>query len=180
MTINTKAFLSVFFLSLIFFMMIDTTYFNAAGDYVVKFLGLKAWTGDYTGIHLTFFYFLPLFIAALFLVRKYAIRGLKIKSSKIFLIFIGLNVLFSIFTGFLAKNIKANAQGLFPISFEQEQPHYMEYEFEDNEYTQFSAEFTLTNYSKESKTFHLVIDNEYSDDDNFTPISFYDLDKNSA
>lgn len=180
MTKRGKAFLSILFLSITFYMMMDTKYLNAVGDYVVEFIGLKAWTGTYTGIHLTIFYFLPFFILALLLVRKYAIRGLNITSVIVFFVFVGFTLLFSFLMSTLVKIKKANAEGLFPIALEQDKPREIEYDFVDNEYTRFKADFTLKNYSKETKRFYLMIDTAYSQQDKLTPTELFDEDESRA
>ncbi|MDY0236362.1 MAG: hypothetical protein RBR71_10050 [Gudongella sp.] len=173
---KTKAFLSMLFMSLTFYMMIETTYVNAVGDYVIEFIGLKSWTGNYTGTHLTIYYFMPLFIIGIILVKKYAIHDLKIKWKIVIIVFIGLNTIFALSTEAIAKNIKANSEGLLSIGLEQEDSNHMEYEFKDGKYTKFTADIKLTNYSKEDKQFHLVIDNKYLRN----PIRLYNLDGSRA
>ena len=173
---RTKAFLSVLFMSITFYMMLETRYVNAIGDYVIEFIGLKSWTGNNTGTHLTIFYLMPLFIIGIILVKRYAIRDLKIKWRIVIIVFIGLNTIFTLSTGAIAKNIKSNSEGLLPIGFEQEEDNDMEYEFNDGRYTKFKADIKLTNYSKEDKQFHLMIDNNY--DENL--IRLYNLDGSKA
>ena len=173
---RTKAFLSVLFMSITFYMMLETRYVNAIGDYVIEFIGLKSWTGNHTGTHLTITYLMPLFIIGIILVKRYAIRDLKIKWRMVIIVFIGLNTIFTLSTGAIAKNIKSNSEGLLPIGFEQEEDNDMEYEFNDGRYTKFKADIKLTNYSKEDKQFYLMIDNNYDEN----PIRLYDLDGGKA
>lgn len=166
-----KGYLSILFMSLMFYMMIDTKYVRSLGDYIVEFVGLKSWTGNQSGTHLTVFYFSVLFFIGLFLVRNYAMRDLKLKGITIIIIFIGLNTIFSLATGEIAKSIKANAGGLLSIELEQGQ-NSMEYEIDDGKYTKFSANITLKNYSEEDKEFYLRIDEDFG----YGNIKLYNLD----
>lgn len=158
-------------MSLMFFMMIDTPYVRSLGDYVVEFLGLKSWTGNQTGTHLTVFYFTVLFLIGLVLARDYAMRGLKMKGITVFILFIALNTIFSLATGEIAKTIKANANGLLSVGIIQGQ-NSMIYEFNDGQYTQFLANVTLKNYSDEDHDFYLKIDEDFG----HGLIELYDLD----
>ena len=70
---KVKGVLSIFFMAVTFFMMVTTKYTHALGDYILEFIGLKSWTGDYSGTHLTVIYFGVLFIISLFVVGKYTL-----------------------------------------------------------------------------------------------------------
>lgn len=50
---KVKGGLSILFMAITFYMMVTTKYTRALGDYILEFVGLKSWTGDYSGIHLT-------------------------------------------------------------------------------------------------------------------------------
>jgi len=171
-----KAYLSVLLMSLSFYMMIETPYISAMGDYVLEFIGLKSWTGNNTGTHLTIFYFTPLIIIGVILVKKYAIRDLKIKRKIVIIAFIGLNIIFLLSTGLMAKSIKASSKGLLAIGIDQKYDNYMEYEFNDGRYVKFKADIKLTNYSKEDKQFYLMINNNYGK----SHIGIYNLDGSKA
>lgn len=81
MSNKLKGVFSIFFMTITSYMMITTNYTHALGDYVLQFFGLRAWTGDYSGTHLTVFYFGILFFISLFFVEKYVIdeKGLNIR-----------------------------------------------------------------------------------------------------
>lgn len=70
---KVKGVLSVFFMSLFFYMMITTKYTRALGDYILEYAGLKSWTGNNSGTHLTVIYFGILFIISLIFVKRYAV-----------------------------------------------------------------------------------------------------------
>lgn len=65
--IKVKGILSLIFMTLSFFMMMDTKYNKALGDYVVESIGLKSWSAIDTGFHLTIIYFGILFLIGIFL-----------------------------------------------------------------------------------------------------------------
>ena len=176
---KVKGGLSIFFMSLSFYMMITTKYARPLGDYVLEFIGLPSWTGDYTGFHLTIIYFWVLFIIGLSLVKKYARDGLNMKKRRVFLVFIGLIVVFNTMTGATVKTIKKNSPGLLSIGYNSENGR-MSYESRDYEFTQFVADFELTNYSDEKKTFHIGLDNSSYEKDGFDSINFYLFDGNQA
>ena len=164
--------LSIFLMSIFFYMMVTTRYTHALGDYVIEFIGLKSWTGNYSGTHLTVIYFGILFIIGLFLVEKFAVGGLNISRRRVFFIFVVLMTVFSLTTGIVAKNIKKNSSGLLAIGYNSDTSS-MNYRCEENKYVEFIAEFELTNYSDVKKIFNISIDSPYFRNDGIKEISFY-------
>lgn len=176
---KVKGGLSILLMSVTFYMMITTKYTHALGDYILEFIGLKSWTGDYSGVHLTVIYFGILFMIGLFLVEKYAIAGLNIRRRSVFFIFVALMTVFSLITGMTARNIKKNSSGLLAIGYNSSGSS-MNYRSEDNKFVEFTAELELTNYSNEKKTFYLSIDSPFYREDGIEEISFYTLDGKPA
>jgi hypothetical protein len=156
-------------------MMITTPYTHALGDYILEFVGLKSWTGDYSGTHLTIFYFGLLFIIGLFLVEKYAKNGLNIKGRTIFLIFVVLMFTFTSITSMTARTIKMYSSGLLTIGYNSNDSS-LNYNSDDKKFVEFNAKFELTNYSKEKQTFHIIIDNPFYREDDIERINFYTFD----
>lgn len=175
MTDKVKGILSILFMSVTCYMMITTRYTHALGDYVLEFIGLKSWTGDYSGTHLTVFYFGILFIIGLFLVDKYTKRGLNIKGRTVFIIFVALMFTFASITGMAARTIKTYSPGLLTIGYNSNGSS-LNYNSDDKKFVKFKAEFELTNYSKEKQTFHIMIDNPFHREDNIEGINFYTSD----
>lgn len=151
-----KGFLSIFFMSLAFFMMVDTRYVRPLGDYVVEFIGLSSWTGDQTGLHLSVIYFAIIFIGLILLVQKYAIKDLAIQARTVFIYFIGLNLLFTLMISGVVRTIKGNSEGLLAIGIEQKSD--LTYEFNGKRYIQYDLDITLKNYSDIEQTFYLTVD----------------------
>jgi len=176
---KVKGGLSILLMSVTFYMMITTKYTHALGDYVLEFIGLKSWTGNYSGMHLTVIYFGILFVIGLFLVEKCVIDGLNIRRRSVFFIFIALMIVFSSITGMTARNIKKNSPGVLAIGYNSEDSS-MNYRSEDNNFIEFTAEFELTNYSNEKKTFYLSIDSPSYREDGIEEISFYTFDGTKA
>lgn len=176
---KVKGGFSILLMSVTSYMMMTTKYTRALGDYILEFIGLKSWTGDYSGTHLTVIYFGILFMIGLYLVEKYAIDGLNIRRRSVFFIFVALIIVFSSFTGITARNIKKNSSGLLAIGYNSSGSS-MNYRSEDNKFTGFTAEFELTNYSNEKKTFHLSIDSPFYREDGIEEISFYNFDGKRA
>jgi hypothetical protein len=176
---KAKGVFSIIYMSVSAYMMVTTKYSRALGDYVLEFIGLKSWTGDYSGTHLTIFYFGILFLVGLFLVKRYAIVGLNMKGRSIFIIFIVFILGFSSITGIAAKTIKRHSPGLLSIAYHPSNGN-MKYRTENEKLVEFTAEFALTNYSKEKKTFHIAIDSDSSREAGIDEINFYNIDGKPA
>lgn len=174
MSHKVKGRLSIFFMSLIFYMMITTKYTHALGDYILEFAGLKSWTGNYSGTHLTIIYFGVLFIISLFLVEKYAVNHLNLSRRNIFIIFIVTVTLFYSLTGIIATNIKKNSPGLLSIGYDANDSN-IDYKAENNKIVEFIAEFELTNYSEEEKLFYISINRNFYKEEGIEKINFYTL-----
>lgn len=179
MTNKVKGVLSIFFMSITCYMMITTRYTHALGDYMLEFIGLKSWTGDYSGTHLTVIYFGILFIIGLFLVEKYALGVLNMRGINVFIIFVVLMIMFSSITGLTARNIKKNSSGLLAIGYNP-RGSSLNCMSSDGNFIEFTAEFELTNYSNQKKTFHVIIDNPFYKEDGIEEIGFYTFDGKRA
>lgn len=169
MTLKIKTALSIFAAALTAFMAMETPYTGALGDYVLEFIGLPSWTGDRTGLHLTVIYFGILFFISLFFVGRYALEGLKLRKRTVFILFVVLMTLFSNGTGAAAKSIKGNTPGLLAIGYNADSSR-LDYTCQNNTYSAFTAEFQLTNYSKETKRFSISIDTPYNREEGVSPI----------
>ncbi|HYE10779.1 MAG TPA: hypothetical protein VEF53_11420 [Patescibacteria group bacterium] len=176
---KVKGGLSIFFMSITAYMMITTKYTHALGDYILEFIGLRPWTGDYSGTHLTILYFGILFIIGLFLVKKYAVEDLNMRRKSIFIIFVAFMILFSSITGMTVRNIKKDSSGLLAIGYNAGSGR-MNYKAEDKKFVEFKAEFELTNYSNEKRTFYIIIDNPFYREDGVDEINFYTFDGKQA
>lgn len=176
---KVKGGLSILLMSVTFYMMITTKYTHALGDYFLEFIGLRSWTGNYSGSHLTVIYFGILFFIGFFLVEKYIIGSLNIRRRSVFFIFIALMIVFSTITGMTARNIKKNSSGLLAIGYNSKGSSIY-YRFEDNKLIEFTAKFELANYSNEKKTFYLSIDSPFYREDGIEEISFYTFDGTRA
>lgn len=166
--------ISIFFLALTFYMMIDTTYHQALGDYVVEFFGLKAWTGTYGGFHLTIIYFGVLLFICLYFYRRYSDKIENVSSLKKFIIFVLLVTSMALVSTTTAKYIKSQSDGLKSIVYVSED-NTMEYRSIENEIVSFIAYFTLENYSDVTQKFHVSIDSSWARKDNIPPIDIYNL-----
>jgi len=174
--------LAMFFLALTFYMMIDTTYHRALGDYILEFFGLNSWTGTfgtYSGFHLTILYFGILFFICLYFYRKYSDQVENITSLKKFIAFVLLVTLMAIMSTSSAKFIKSRSDGLKSIAYVSED-NELEYRSIDKELTTFSAYFTLENYSDVKQKFHVSIDSPWSRKENIPPIDIYNLEGEPA
>jgi len=159
--------------------MITTKYTHALGDYIVEFVGLNSWTGDYSGFHLTMIYFGIPFIISLLAVERYVIDGLNISRIRVFLIFVVLVTVFYLLTGMIVGNIKKSSPGLLSIAFNAENSN-INYSSKDNKLIEFNAEFELTNFSNEKRTFFISIDRPSYRQDGIEAISFYTFNGEKA
>lgn len=178
-SVKSKGILSMFFLSISFFMMIETVHINALGDYVLEFIGLRPWTRDYTGIHLTVYYFGIFTILGIFFVDKYVKKGLGIKKGNILLFFIALLTIFTLATNFAVENIKERSEGLLSIGFNSKVSS-LSYQYDEGDFTKFNVELEMTNYSNKSREFYLTIENPFSEKENIDLIEIYNKDGKRA
>lgn len=169
---------SILLMSLIFYCMITTKYTHALGDYIVEFVGLNSWTGDYSGVHLTIIYFAIPFIISLLEVERHVI-SMNISRIHVFLVFIVLMTIFYLLTGLIVSNIKKNSPGLLSIAFNPENSS-INYSTKDKEIVEFSAQFELINYSNEKRTFYISIDRSSYRQDGIEAISFYTINGEKA
>lgn len=176
---KVKAGFSILLMSLIFYCMITTKYTHALGDHILEFVGLNSWTGDYSGFHLTIIYFGIPFIISLLAVERYVINGLNISRMRVFLGFVVLMTIFYLLTGMIVSNIKKNSPGLLSIAFNAENSN-INYSTKDNELVEFTAEFELTNYSNEKRTFYISIDRPSYRQDGIEAINFYSYNGDKA
>lgn len=166
-------------LSISFYMMITTKYTHALGDYVLEFIGLKSWTAEYSGIHLTIFYFSILVILGLYLVRKYVIDGLGIRTRNVIFLFIAFITIFSLVTNAAVISIKKHSNGLLSVGYNSRNSK-MDYKSEVMKYTEFNAEIQMTNYGNKSKEFYLTIDSPFYRKEGIKHIDIFTKDGNRA
>lgn len=171
--------MSVALLSISFYMMTTTRYTHALGDYVLEFIGLKSWTGEYSGTHLTVFYFSILVVLGLYLVRKYAVYGLGIRTRNVLFLFIAFVIIFSLVTNITARNIKKYSEGLLSLGYNSKNSK-MKYKSESMEYTEFNAEIQMINYGNQSKEFYITIDSPFYRKEGTEHIDIFNKDGNRA
>lgn len=167
-----KGLMSIFITSLIFFMMLDTRYTYALGDYLLEAIGVKAWTGDHTGTHLTVVYFGIIFIVSILFIKKFAYEELGMRRRNIVLVFVLFITMLSLITDISARTIKSNSDGLLAVGFDANNSK-ISYSCMNEEYSFFIAEFELTNYSKDKKTFYISINNPFDREEGIDGIKFY-------
>lgn len=159
--------------------MITTKYTHALGDYVLKFIGLKPWTGEYSGIHLTIFYFGALAILGLDLVRKYAIDGLGIRTRNVIFLSIAFITVFSLITNASVISIKKHSNGLLSVGYNSKNSK-MAYQSKAMKYTEFNAEIQVKNYASKSQEFYLTIDSPFYRKEGIEHIDIFTKDGNRA
>ncbi|MBI9015550.1 MAG: hypothetical protein JEZ08_25250 [Clostridiales bacterium] len=170
-----KAYLSIWLMATTLFLSMDSKYSRALGDYVLEFLGIRSWTGDYTGLHLTVIYCGVLFCISILLVKKYAVNQGEIKTRKIFIIVIVLLICFSFITNTTAQYIKRNSEGLSAIAYEYEDSE-ITYNYSESKLKEFEAIFTLRNYAEERQIFSVSIDSRWLRKDDIDKISILNSD----
>jgi hypothetical protein len=177
---QTKAIGFLFLLSITFYLMIDTIYSYALGDYVLEFLKIKAWTGDHLGFHLTIVYFGVPFLILLYFARKYTKVIFGISKWKFFIAFVVCVTCVHWTASSVFISIKCNLEGLNTIGFDNEfnstNKNKMNYSMTDKVVSSFSTDFQLTNYSNEKREFYIYFDILSADDKEILQLYLYDLD----
>jgi len=174
-----KGFLSIIIMSLTFFLAADTKYVPALGDPILEFIGLRSWSNDNSGTHLTVTYFGVLFLISLILVRRYAIERLAMKRKRIFIIFVVLVTSYTFITGITAQHIKRTSDGLLAIAYNSENSK-LNYESKDYEVVNLEATFTLENYGNQNMKFFISIDNPWFRKDKLDKIVILNSDGTRA
>lgn len=162
MTDKLKGAFLILLLSLSFFMMISVGNIHALGDYLLEYIGLKSWSGEYSGLHLTVLYFGALTIIVLFLVQRHVIEKLGIRWRYVFLSVVMLLTIFTITTNLTVEVIKRSSEGLLAVGFDNHDSQ-ISYRINEGEYTEFNAKISLKNYAKDTKEFFLTIVSPFQD-----------------
>ncbi len=176
---KVKGIIAILFLAMSFFMMKETEYTHALGDYLLEYIGVRPWTGEFRGTHLTFIYFGILTIVLLVIVLDFSVEKCGIRKRWVLLLVIVFINMFSFTTNAIAKNIKKNSNGLLTIGFNSKNSK-MEYKSKDMKYTEFNAEIEMVNYGNESKEFYLTIDNPAHREEDVKSINVFTKDGNKA
>ncbi|EDS77035.1 conserved hypothetical protein [Clostridium botulinum C str. Eklund] len=168
-----KAVLSILLMIISFAMLCEKRYSPPLGDYLLEFLGLKPWSNNYSGIHITLILFGGVLLLSIFLVKRYFIDAFKINKILTFILPIICIFVVYITSEIMVKSIKKKAPNLLSIGVTEKQ-NYIRYEFKDNKLKKISTKFKLTNYSNEKKEFYINIDNPFYRKEGTKPIEFYD------
>lgn len=122
--IRVKGILSLIFMTLSFFMMMDTKYNKALGDYVLEFIGLKSWTAVDRGFHLTVIYFGVLFLIGIFFVIQNVVVGWDKRKRVVLLYSVILILIYYFSIASIFSLFKSNSEGLLTIGFENASDNY--------------------------------------------------------
>ncbi len=153
---RTKAILSIFVFSLTIFMMMTTKYLDALGDYLLRGIGLKAWTGDSSGFHLTILFFAVAALIANYFVMRFAVDEYGMRGRRVFLLTAIFLTCFTILTNTTALGIKGNYEDLRTIGYDPNSRISFNADT-DMKITSFEADLQLTNYAKASRAFYLTL-----------------------
>lgn len=156
-----------------FIMMFDTKYLRAPGDYLLGAIGLKAWTGHMSGIHLTVVYFGILFIVSLVLIEKHIVQTNIMKWKKVCLL-LGIGTCAYVVIGSTSVQlVMRNSDTITSIEYQSEIGH-LDFQKEEDVFTDFKIDFKLYNYSKEERLFFIDIDSSWRREDGKPPIQIFD------
>ncbi len=179
--IRVKGILSLIFMTLSFFMMMDTKYNKALGDYVVEFIGLMSWSAIDTGVHLTIIYFGILFLIGIFFVNVNVVVGWNKRKRVVLLYSVVLLSIYYFCISSIFILIKSNSDDLLTIGFENANDSYFEYTSKDqNKIDYFKIKFELKNYSSKEKSFSIQIVNTYLEENNSGFLTIYTKDGDLA
>ncbi len=172
---KVKGALSIIFMSIIFFLEVETKHVPALGDYILDFFGIISLSEARSGVHLSVVYFGVLFLISIVLVAKYAINRLSMNRKTVFVIFIVLVISFSFITDATAQHIKRTSDGLLAIGYNSNQS-MIECELKDQEIIDFEATFTLINYGKKKIDFFVSLDHPVFKEENVKRIEIFTQD----
>lgn len=138
-----------------FILMFNTKYLRAPGDYLLEFMGLKSWTDDMSGTHLTVIYFGIIFFISLFLIEKYLVNQSKLKWRRVITILVLSIALYVSTVGTIVQIIMRNSDTLTSIEYISDRGH-LNFSKNDGEYTKFNTVFELSNKSRDKRVFSSI------------------------
>jgi len=136
------------------FMMIDTMYLKAIGDYILEAVGLSAWSNGDMGVHLTIVYFgIPFLVCFFWLSHR--LRRANRKPVVFVILIVGCIVLSFLTTqGVLLSKTLSNS--LYALTYDNENAN-IQYRVENDKLKEFRCEVTLTNHGSQPQQFELSI-----------------------
>lgn len=158
-----------------FILMFNTKYLRAPGDYLLEFMGLKSWTDDMSGTHLTVIYFGIIFFISLFLIEKYLVNQSKLKWRRVITILVLSIALYVSTVGTIVQIIMRNSDTLTSIEYISDRGH-LNFSKNDGEYTKFNTVFELSNKSRDKRVFFVDLHSSWRRADGQSSIKI--LDKN--
>lgn len=150
------------------FLGIDTKHMDALGDYLLRTMGLKVWSGGDTGLHYTAIIALILFLMTLSYVNQNVIKTGLARGSRVFLVSIVLLTLFSTVTSLTAQLIKSNSHGLLAIELVSVEGK-SNYQSDHGVIEKLESRFTLKNLSKVDQTFYMTLSHSW-------PVKYNDIE----
>ncbi len=174
-----KARLAIVLMSISFFLMLDLNHVNCVGDYILEFFNISSWTGDNAGTHLTVLYFGVVFLLSILMVKTYAFNRMKFTKQTVLISFIALVSVFVVSTNLSVKIIKANSKGLLAIGYHNDLS-VLQYDYQNDDLTDFVAVFTLENYNDEYKEFYVSIDSPWYRKEDTDKVQILDCNENKA
>ena len=162
-------------MSVLFFMIIDTKYLPPLGGMLLESVGLKAWSGGDTGLHLTLIYFgIPFLIAYLELRRHHVIHK-DFRKLNAFVLFIACVTLLNIGTSFVVQKMKSNMDGLYTIAYIDETGS-LKFSYSEQKLNDLHIEFALKNYDDEDHSFNVNLNSKWFEQDRVKPIKILNRD----
>ena len=136
------------------YMMTDTMYLKAIGDYVLEMLGLPAWSNGDMGLHLTIFYFgIPFLVCFFWLLQR---LGKQNRKPVVFVVLILGVVILSFLTTQGVLLTKTVSDNLYALTYHDENAK-VEYRVDGGVIKKFICQVTLTNHGSEPQQFELSI-----------------------
>lgn len=169
----------IIFMSLLFFLILDTKHIQPVGALLLESLGLKAWSDGDSGFNLTLIYFGVPFLIAYLELRKQIIIQKRFKPLTAFLIFLVCVTMMNMATGFIVQRMKSGMDDLYTIAYIDESGS-IKMDYYDQKLSTLNIEFALENYDDTTHTFSVSLNSKWFEEDRVAPIRILNKDGSTA
>lgn len=169
----------IIFMSVLFFLILDTKHIPPVGALMLESFGLKAWSGGDTGFNLTLIYFGVPFLIAYIELRRQIVIQKRFKPLTAFIIFLVCVTVMNTATGFIVQRMKSGMDDLYTIAYIDESGN-IKLDYQDQKLKTLHIEFALKNYDDIAHTFSVSLNSEWFEADRVAPIKILNKEGSDA
>lgn len=170
---------TITFMSVLFFLILDTKHIPPVGALLLESLGLKAWSDGDTGFNLTLIYFGVPFLIAYLELRKQIVIHKRFRPLSAFVIFLVCVTMLNMATGYIVQRMKSGMDDLYTIAYIDESGS-IKMDYYDRKLITLHIEFALKNYDDTAHTFSVSLNSKWFEQDRVAPLKILNKDGSTA